>query len=52
MKKRYRKYYCKHCKQTLVMMSDKQWIESYCDRTGVMARVRLILVKKNNNKKS
>lgn len=32
--KRRRKYYCAHCKKTVLRMSNKAWIKSYCGPTG------------------
>lgn len=33
------KYKCPHCEAILYRDSDKQWIDSYCDDTGRMARI-------------
>lgn len=44
MKKRKRKYYCKHCKNIFVRMSDKKWIKSYCEDAD--KSVHLTLLKK------
>lgn len=38
------KYYCKHCKKTVVRDSEKAWIKSMCDETG--KDVHLMLLKK------
>lgn len=42
MLKRKRKYRCSHCKQILYRISDKQWIESYCEEKGIIVRLQLI----------
>jgi len=28
------KYKCKHCGKVVVRASNKQWVKSYCDKTG------------------
>ena len=39
------KYFCKHCKAIVERDSDKQWIKSYCDKTGKNVHLQLIKAK-------
>lgn len=44
MTKARRLYYCRHCKRTIARVSDKQWVQSFCDATG--RSVHLTLAKR------
>ena len=34
------KYKCKHCKGIILRDSKKQWVKSYCGKTGKTAHMR------------